>query len=430
MPYKITKHPNHSVEIDANLESSVVDEERQKVARTFRNRARVPGFRPGKAPLSAVQARYADEIREDLTEKLVEILWRQIVDEEENFEPLTRPEFEEVKISTAGDFSLRVRLEVRPHLELLPIDGVELPEVLIEVTPAEVDAELDKICSEQATWEPAQEDAVVVDGVLVEADLTAVVDGADEEPKTEENAQLIVGDPGVPPEISEALQGAKVGDERVGERKVQTDGADEDADETKVAHYNMVVKAIKLKQLPELDDALAQGFGLEDLDELKMRIKESVTQQKESARRDGWRRTALDHLEKDLDAENLPPALVTDAVNEDLQRFAYSLAMQGQTPNGDQLDWQALRARFEPEARRRALDTLVLEQLAREWEIPVPEDDVNDYVSAEAQRKGIPAAEHRAGLESENQLERIRHSALMAKTVSEMLARAGAEEGA
>ena len=429
MPHQITKHPDHTVEITADLDKAAVDQEREVIARRMRSQARVPGFRPGKAPLSTVRARYGEEIREELTEHLAGLLWRQVLDEEDEFQPLIQPSFEEMGFGDLGGFSFKARLEVRPRYDLPTLDGIELSEHSIEVTDAEIQAELEGVSEENVSWEPAAEDAQVVDGVMVEADLTAEVEGSDDEPTTEENARIIVGADGMPPEISEALQGARIGDRRIAVRAMNEDPDEGDAAEEPVRSvtYTLTVKAIKDKNLPEIDDDLAQGLGFDDLDQLKERIVEVLGDRKASERRDQWRRHILDHLEEGVELENLPPTLVKDAVAGDIQRFVYHLAMQGQAPD-DQMDYQALRARFEPQARLRVLDTLVLEQLGDSWDIEVPENDVDAYIAGEAQQKGIPPAEHKANLAKEDRLDSLRHAARMAAIVSELLRRAGAEE--
>ncbi|RLE27704.1 MAG: trigger factor [Acidobacteria bacterium] len=429
MTHQITKHPDHSLEITADLDKTAVDQEREVIARRLRSQAQVPGFRPGKAPLSAVRMRYAEEIQEELTEHLAGLLWRQILDDEDEFQPLTQPDFEEMGFGDDGGFSFKARLEVRPSFDLPSLDGIELPEHSIEVMEAEIQTELDGVCEEHVTWEPMADDAQVVDGVMIEADLTAEVEGSDEAPTTEENARIIVGADGIPKEISEALQGARVGDQRVAVTAVNEESAEGDDTETTTgsATYTLTVKTIKEKSLPEIDDELARGMGLDDLDQLKERIVEVLGGRKASERRDKWRRHILDNLEQGIDHENLPPTLVKEAVNGDVQRFVYHLAMQGQAPD-EQMDVQALRARFEPESRLRVLDTLILEQLGDTWEIEVPEDDVHAYIAGEAEQKGIPPGEHKANLIKENRFESLRHAALMAAIVSELLKRAGAEE--
>lgn len=430
MPHEITKKPDFTVEIAASLDAEAVSKERETIVRSLRGQARVPGFRPGKAPLSAIRARYAEEIKGDLVEHLATLLWRQVLEEDE-FEPLTNPEFDAMDFDDDGGFSLRAHLEVRPQWDLPSLEGVTVPEVAVDVSEGEVEAELERVCEEQASWEPAEDAATAVDGMMVEADVTISVEGSEEEPKVEENARIVVGDAGVPPEISEALQGAAAGETKVvdGSISKEADDGEEPSDppQQQNIRYSLEIKALKVKAVPEANDDLAKNIGLEDLAELKERIDTVLKNQKLSTRRDQQRRHILDHLEDGMDVDNLPPTLVKDAVNEDLQRFAYQLAMQGQSPDFDQADWHTMRAKIEPASRKRVLDTLILEQLAQQWEVPVPEQDVDDYVAAEAQRKGIPFAEHKANLAAEHKIEQIRHAARMAETVNELLRRAGVE---
>lgn len=432
MPHEITKNPDFTVEINASLGPEEVSEEREHIVRSLRGQARIPGFRPGKAPLSAIRARYAEEIKGDLTEHLASRLWRQVLEEEDGFEPLTPPEFEALDFDDNGGFSLRARLEVRPQWDLPSLEGVTVPEFPTEVEDTEVETELERICDEQATWEPTDDGATAADGMMVEADVSITIEGAEEDPKVEENAQIVVGAEGVPPEISEALQGASAGQTKVVDGTISKDPDDdaelEDPPEQKNIKYSLDVKSIKVKAVPEADDELAKNLGLEDLAELKERIQAALKNQKMSARRDGQRRHILDHLEVGMEVENLPPTLVNEAVNEDLQRFAYQMAMQGQAPDMNEADWHTMRARIEPAARKRVLDSLILEQLAQEWEVAVPEQDVDDYIAAEAQRQNIPSAEHKANLAAENKIEQIRHAARMAETVTELLRRSGVEE--
>ena len=114
-------------------------------------------------------------------------------------------------------------------------------------------------------------------------------------------------------------------------------------------------------------------------------------------------------------------------LKEQLDRYAYTMAMQGVEFDPEKVDWHEISAKAEPAARQEVLDTLILEQLAETWETPVPEAEVDAYVAAEAARLGVPPAEHKANLAAERKLERVRHAARVAATVDEMIRRAGGE---
>jgi trigger factor len=414
------------LEITSELPAEMVEGERRKVIQSYRRHARIPGFRPGKAPESAVRARFADEIRSELREQLAESAWREVLDGEEDLQPLTQPAVDKADFTDAGTFEMTAKLEVRPHLELPEIDGLELPETDVEPTEAEITEELDRLREQQASWEPAEDETRAADGMLVEADLHGELEGSDDEPYREENARFVLGSDSIPEEVNEALQGAAVGDERVAERRFPED--DDNAEAAgKTVSYRMQVKSLKHKVLPELDDGLAKGIGFDTVDELTDRVREAITRRKIAQRREDWRRAVLDHLEANADVNELPSSLVQSAVREDLNRFAYSMAMQGVAPDSDEVDWQEMAARFEPAARRRVLDNLVLDQLAREWEIGVPEAEVDAYIVGEAQQLGVPPGEHKANLAKEDRLGQIRHAARISATVDELIRRAGGE---
>jgi len=426
MPYTVTRGANHTVAITANLEPEAVNREREIIVRNIRRSARVPGFRPGKAPESAVRARYAEAIREELQEHLTGVLWREIFDGEDDLDPLTNPEISDLAFADNGEFGFTAELEVRPKYELPELAGIELPDISLDVADTEIDAELEKVADEQAVWEPA-EDAEAVDGMMVEVDLEGVVEDSDEEPYSEKDATFVLGSDRVPPEISEALQGATIGDLREAS-KVLPEDLDDATKAGKTVRYKITVKGLKNKVIPEIDDELAKTIGLESLDDLRERISGVLENQKRSERRTQWRRFVLDHLEEGLDQGELPPSLVQSTVREQLDRYAYTMAMQGVDVDPEKINWQELAAKAEPAARQEVLDTLILEQLSAEWETPVPENDVDAYIAAEAARLSVPPAEHKANLASDNRLERIRHGARIAATVDEMIRRAGGEE--
>ncbi len=423
MPYKLDRRPDHTVEVEAHLDREVVETERTKILKAYRGKARIPGFRPGKAPLSLVRTHFAAEVEEDLREELSRRAWAEVVEGEEGLEPLTPLRVAEARVAEDGTFHLSGNLEVRPHFELGDPSELTLPEIPVEVTAEDVDAEIEKILEEHAAWEPAAEEPAA-DGMLVELDILG--EPEEGEPFSSEGVRFVLGEEGVFPEIQEALQGARPGDERIAVRRFPDDHEDEAMAGRKVT-YTLKVHGLKRRVLPELDDEFAAGLGFDDVEALRARVREVLERTKQRERRDRWRRALLDQLEEGLDVNELPSSLVQAGLKEDLERYAYMLAMQGKNPAEEEIDWQEISARMEPEVRRRILDSLVLEQLAREWGIPVPEDEVEAYVEGDARQKGIPPAEHRANLEKEGRLDEIRHAARVAATVDELIRRAGGE---
>jgi trigger factor len=427
MTYKLTEQVNYKLEVAGSLQTEIVDRERQSIVRSIRGRAKLPGFRDGKAPESMIRARFAEDIDAELKEGLSQLVWEEVMEAEKELQPLTMPQVREVKFADDGSFELVAELEVRPNYELPDLADATLPEVSLDITSSEVDAELETLREQQAVWEPV-EDQEAADGMLVEADLVGLMEHSDQEPYEENDAQFVLGADGLPPEINEALQGAKVGDERVAVKVFPENDEKKDRAGKKVT-YTVKVKALKAKVLPEVDDELAKSLGLEDLAGLRERLNEALSQRKGAERRDEWRRSLLDHLSVEIDLNTLPSSLIQSAVSERVNRFAYEMAMRGAGPEDGDFDWQELSAKAEPAARRHVADNLILEQLAVKWKTSVPEAEVEAYIAADASRLGIPPTEHKANLVAEEKLESVRHAALLTAVVDEMIRQAGGEVG-
>jgi len=425
MTYKLTEHANHKLEVAGSLPTEIVDRERQSIVRSIRGRAKLPGFRDGKAPESLIRARFAEDIDADLKERLSQLVWEEVMEAEKELQPLTMPKVREVKFADDGSFQFVAELEVRPNYELPDLAEATLPEVSLDLTDGEIDAELETLREQQAVWEPV-EDSEAVDGMLIEADLVGLMEDSDQEPYEENDAKFVLGGDGLPPEINEALQGSKAGDEKVAVKVFPEDDDNKERAGKKVT-YTINVKALKAKVLPDVDDELAKTLGLEDLAELRQRLTEALSRKKLAERRDQWRRSLLDQLSVGIDLNSLPSSLIQNAVSERVNRFAYEMAMRGAGPEDGNFDWQELSAKAEPAARRHVADNLIIEQLAMKWKTPVPEAEVEAYIAADASRLGVPPTEHKANLVAEEKLESIRHAALLTAVVDEMIRQAGGE---
>jgi len=426
MAYKLNRRPDHTVEVEATLEADTVDAERMKILQSYRRKARIPGFRPGKAPLAVVRSHYGREVEEELRNGLSERVFHELVDQEEDFVPLTPLNVVQARVEDDGSFHLEGELEVRPVFELPQLEDLSLPEIEVAVSDADIDEELDKVRAEQAAWEPAGEDATAQEGLLIEMDIHGEVIEGEGDPFHEEGVRFVLGEEGVFPEIQEALAGVRAGEERTVEKTFE---ADDDAEEpaAKTVRYRMTVHGLKRRLLPDLDDGFAQGMGFDNVEALRQRAREVLERTRHKDRRSQWRRALLDQLEEGLDLNQLPGALVREGLREDLERYAYMMAMQGKQLEDEETDWQEVSARMEPEVRKRVLDNLILEQLADRWEIGVPEEDVQAYLEADARKKGVPLGEHVANLNKEGQLEGLRNAARLSATVDELIRRAGGE---
>ncbi len=424
MPFELHNRPDFTVEISAHLSPEAVEEERIALLKQLRRTVRIPGFRPGKAPLAVVRARVGAEIQEDLEERLARRLWHEVLSESE-IDPISDLRVNRVELDEDGTFRLEGVVDIRPEFELPDPAGAELPEVSVEPTDAEVDEEIERLAEQQAAWEPSEEPAA--DGMIAEVVVTGTVeDDPDAEPVDLGELTLLIGRETLGSEVDAALQGASPKDVR----EATATFPEEHPDPRLAGHtvaFKLEVKALRKKVLPEIDDEFARSVGAEDVDDLRAKVREALTGRKKAERRRTWRRAVLDHLEKALDPANLPPSVVEAALKDALDGVAFNMVMQGIDPGSSEIDWQRIAGEAEPEARKNALDRLVLEQLAAEWEVAVPEEDVEAYIRQEAARQSVPPGEFRARLEAEGRIPGIRQAARITKVVDRLIEMAGGE---
>ncbi|RMG15538.1 MAG: trigger factor [Deltaproteobacteria bacterium] len=425
MPYELETKPNHTVAVSAYLDPEAVEEERTRLLKRLARRVRIPGFRPGKAPLKVVRARLGHEIEEDLQESLARRAWAEVLEGEEGLEPISDFRIRRAEVEEDGTFRLEGEVDVRPRWELPDPEGLELPEFSIEVTDEEVDEQLERMAERHAQWEPV-EDGEAEDGMVAEARVGVEFPEGDGEPFDLGEVVLLLGEARLGEKVDEALQGARPGETREAETQVPGDHPDERI-AGKTVRYRVEVRTLRRKVLPEIDEGFAKTVGAESLEELRAKVREALEREKRTERRRTWRRALLDQLERDIDPESVPPSVVDAALKARLESLAFELMMRGIDPSSGAVDWNQVAAEARPDARKAALDRLVLEQLADQWGIEVPEKDVEAVVREEARRAGVPVGEYRAKMEAEGRLAELREGARLARAVDELIRRAGGE---
>ncbi len=424
MPYDVKRGANSRVEITATLDSEGVAQERTKIARSLRGQVKMPGFRPGKAPLAVVNKRFGTEITAQLKEDLVKTLWNQVAEGEPDLRPLAQPEFSRVELAEDGSFHMSATMEVQPHYDLPAIDSLKIEEVPIEITEEEVEEQLEKLQLEAANYSPTDDPAA--DGMLIEAEMRGVFVEDEEEFVNEDDAKFIVGSEGLFPEINEAVQGARPGDELEAEKRFPEDHSDPNR-AGKTAQFSIKVKAVNTRDLPEIDDQLAAKVGLDNLEALRERLREVIKGRKIDGRNKAWERSLLDQLGQNADLNELPQSLLEPAIAFEVSRFAAQMEAQGASLQGDAEKLDELRSHMEPAVRRKVVDRLILEQLAADWGVEVPQEEIEEYLRMEATRQNVPLAELRDKFTKEGQLADMQQHARAGATVQELIRRVGGE---
>jgi len=379
-----------------------VDEEITKIAREYARNAKMPGFRPGKIPLNIIRQRYANDLRQDAAQNIIDRTWRNAI-EEHKLRPLAPPVVEKIDNKPGSNLKFTVAFEVLPPLEVKDYKGVNVSLEQIEITDEDVNQALENLREQNAQFIPV-DSAEARDGHY----LTVNVDGQleqDARPVREDDVTLILGNPQTDAGFSENLQGAKAGETRSFEISYP-EGYHRKQFAGKKVRYTVLVKDIKEKQLAELNDDFAKDVGSEDLNALREKLRnELVTQAKQSAEKKA-REALLDSI-IERQTIDVPETMVQEEVEANIRRLANSLAYQGVDLNKASIDWGKMIKEDRPRAEQNVRRSIFLDAIARQEGIEVTEEEMNSELQNLAEGSGKSSAAVRAQLEKEQRIESL-----------------------
>lgn len=353
----------------------------------------VPGFRKGKVPRQMIEKMYGAGIfYEEAVNTLIQENYPAAADES-GIDIVSRPSIEVVQIETGKPFIFTAEVAVKPEVKLGKYLGVQVTKVDTEVTDEEVDAALEKERGNNARTVSVTDRPVAVGDTAV-IDFEGFVDGVAFEGGKGENHSLEIGSHSFIDTFEDQLVGKNVGDEvDVNVTFPEQYQAAELAG--KPALFKVKINEIKTKELPALDDEFAQDVSeFDTLAEYKESVKKNLEEQKENEAK----RTKEDEaIQKIIDKSEMeiPEAMLEtqceNMVNEFAQRIAQSGLSMEQYMQFSGLTVDKLKEQVRPEAETRIKSSLVLEQIAKEENIEVTDEEIDAEVEKMAAAYGMEA---------------------------------------
>ena len=413
-------------EIELEIPAENVQKATEKVARDIARVARIPGFRPGKAPVTLVRRRFAEDIQGEVLQSLVPEYLEKALDEKK-LVPVTRPEVDKVEFKEGEPLRFRAVFEVLPDFELGDYKNLQVQVDEIKTGDAQVDKALEEMRERAATFVPVEGRAAQDgDSVLVKLMGTPAGGG---EPVQADNIMVHLGAEETLASFTENLRGAMPAETKQFETRYPDDYPDPKL-AGKTYNFSVQVEGIKEKKLPELNDefakdaagsAGAEGEGVATLEELRKKVRESLEAAKEQQQNAQAREKILDQLVKQHDFP-VPEALVESQMDTRLERAVRSLAAQGVDPRAVNVDWVSLRRRQHDRAVDDVKAELLLDRIATAEQIDVSDEDVEKEIAAIAERSGESATALRARLTKQGALDRMKSKLRSDKTI-ELLCR-------
>ena len=388
-----------SLEIEIPLED--VERAKERVTNSLKQRVRLPGFRPGKAPVSMIQSRFEGEIRNEVLELLLPQAFRQRVEKDE-LKVVGTPDISDLHFESGQPIRFKADFEVAPEFELAEYHGLPVKYEEPTVSDEEVSKRLDSMRESKAEYvnidpRPIESgDYVLVHlkslaGLAEPIDQDVQIQVAGEETLPAFNDALLGASPDASKEVSVTYP------EDYGQRSLAG----------KTVTFELVPKFVRKKDLPELDDEFARDLGdYQTLDELKEAVRKSIFQEKQYVAQQEAKEQLIDRLVEGNDFP-IPEAYVDRQIENQVRMQLRSLAGEGVDPNNLKLDWQKVKESQRDKALRNVRASLLLEKVGEREGIAATKDEVDREVQRIARQEREAVAVTRARLDKEGTLGRI-----------------------
>ncbi len=381
-----------------------VEKKLQEIGKT----AKMPGFRPGKIPAHILKQNYGQRVMGEVIELTIDQSVREAITKE-SLKPALQPKVEITSFEDGKDLSFSMELEVLPEVPAIAYDKVSINRVVPVVADEDVDETLNQLASNYKDFSPISGNRAAKNGDQVEMDFKGMLDGEAFDGGAATGHRLELGSGQFIPGFEEQLVGVKKGDEKAIPLTFPTEYHAEHLAGKDVV-FEVKVHDILEAQESKIDDAFAQRFGTESVEQLKERMAESLKADASQRCRVHAKKELFDALDAQVKCE-LPETM--------LEREVASLKQQNeQAPEGDKID----EAEIGDIAERRVKLGIVLAELAAQEKITVSQEELNQALFAEAQK--YPGQEQKVFehfREHPEQLEGLRGPILEDKVVDFLL---------
>ena len=395
----------------------------RKVAGNYRKYARIPGFRAGKVPESIVRRKFANEIRKDVIDSLLPERFNKAV-QEQGVRPVGQPQVTELTVDENAPLHVKAVFEYLPDFSIEGYRDVKVEKPSVEVTEEEYRQELNQLRDSRATMEPVEQDRPLEDGDFAQISYKGQVEGdADAAPIAGEDALVEIGGSSTVEAFTAALRGAKVGQELKAEVVYPADYSEAKLAGKTVA-YELSVKGIKKRNLPELNDEFAKELGgYESLADLEARVREYLEGRKrrmvESETKEKLMAAIADRF-----SFPVPESLVQEQVDHRLERGLRALAAQGMNPDQmRRLDFDRLRVAQRDSALAEVKTQILLDRIAGEESVDVSEEELDHELQMISLQTREPLDTLKGRLTQDGGLARLREQIRREKTAAALYER-------
>ncbi len=398
-----------------------------QVADEYKKHARLPGFRPGKAPVELVKRRFQKNIRSDVVQKLVPASYDQAV-REKGVKPLSGPNLENITFKEGEPLVYEAYFEIQPDITLSDYQDLEVKTEVKVITDEAIQERLKQLQDTQSRL-VSVEDRELQDGDYAVIDLQGEYvpeeghKSPQHKPIKDENVVIRVGDEHTHQAFNVALREMNVGEEK----KFQVDYPPDYPEKHLAGHqvnFTIQVTDVKKKVLPELTDDFAKDLGEDGtLEQLRVKIREDLEKERDNNRVKELKEKLAEQLIERTSFE-VPDVLVEERIDDKIRGLAYNLTAQGVDPSKANIDWSKVRGEVRQEAEKEVRTNMILLEIARRETIEVSSKELDDEMRRLADSTNQPQEKVRQYFQEESRMEGLREQIVRQKVLDVLVERA------
>jgi trigger factor len=392
--------------LEVSVPAETVREAEEKTARRYATSARLPGFRPGKAPAALVRKKFRDAIRQQTLESLLQEAYQEVVSREQ-LKVAATPHLHDVRYDEGKPLVFELHVEVRPEIKLERVQGFRVNRPAGTVTDENVSEQLDQLRDQRANWAPVTEKPQPNDMV------TVLLATADDEGKLPEGREyrIVLGGGQAIPGIEELIMRLLPG-ETVEESVRWPDDFPDETQRGKTKPVRVTLQDVKRKALPDLDDAFAREVGdFESLQALTAAVRKDLESHAAREADAAVRQQLIEQIIQ-ANAFDVPPSWVNQLIDGYMKAY--------QIPEEER---ERFATEFRPIAERQVRRDVIIDTLAEREKLAATEADVDDRVAEVAGKRNADVGQVYASLQKAGRLQEIERAITEDKVFAWLLER-------
>jgi len=394
-----------------------VDKEFKEIYDEIQKKTILPGFRPGKAPISLLRIRFKEYVKGEVLDKLMPRAFEKAV-EEAGITPIGKPQIPEINLEEDKPFKLTFVVEFEPDFELKEYKGIEIEKKEYKVSYDEIEDALEKLRTQRVKFKD-KKDQPAEKGDLVIFDYEAFVDGKPLDEKKVEGIGIVLGEGESLKGLEEGILGHKAGEEFETEVIFPEDYYDKKV-AGKKALLKISLKGVKTKELPNLDDDFAREVGSENMDDLRKKIEEELRKEHDTRAKAEMVEEIKRKITSDYDFP-LPPSLLDSEFKKRIDDFKFQLRLQGVDPEKADIDWGKKEEELKKDVIRDLRFSFILKKIAEREGIEIDQRELEEEVEKMAEKFGKSIEEVTQLMEKSGRLQSLAVDMLKAKVVDFLL---------